>query len=133
MKTSKFIIAIASIAALFAAVSPAVAADKAGDGKQFSSLYMSPVNAASQAAMVDTIKANLAAKKGACTDLMAKTVEVPGEYVRGMSQVRCETAPKGALFFGSSLQLVDGKPARIPFIHYVTEDKSVDVLAANSR
>lgn len=133
MKTTKFIVAIASASAFFVSAAPVMAADQGEDAMSFSTFYMSPVNKASQTAMVDTIKSNLAAKKGPCADLMARTVEVPGEYTKGLSKIRCEATGKGALFFGNSLQLVEGKPARLPYVYFVTEAESIDVLAAKTR
>jgi len=133
MKTSKFIAAIAAAAALFAAASPAIAADK-DDGKELHILYMSPVNASAQAAMVAKIKANLVAAKGPCLAIANDIKSSPEEYVPNQnSTIRCEKAPYGALLFGSTIQNVDGKPARSGFVYYVSADKSVDVLAANAR
>jgi len=134
MKTSKYLLALTSVAAMFA-VSPAIADDAqaADDGKSYDTHFMSPVNEESQAKMVANIQANIAARKGPCTDLIENIDTWPGGFVRGLSRIKCEKAPNGALLFGSSLQKINGKPARISYLHYVTEDKSVDVLAAADR
>jgi len=133
MKTSKFFIAITSAAALFAGATTAMAADKADDGKSYDTYFMSPVNEESQAKIVANIQSNIAARKAPCADLIENINEWPGGFVRGLSRIKCEKAPNGALLFGSSLQKINGKPARISYLHYVTEDKSIDVLAAADR
>lgn len=135
MKTSKYLLAIASVAAMFA-VTPALAdeAQPADDGKSYDTYFMSPVNEESQAKIVAKIQANIAARKGPCTDDLIDNInEWPGGFVRGLSRIKCEKAPNGALLFGSSLQKINGKPARISYLHYVTEDKSFDVLTAADR